>query len=375
MKLHYINILIFALPLNILVYIQRNHKSITHHAINENPIKTHRSLCKCDLFAAQNYDNDHEMQSVMHDFDRQTLKRFREYDERMIKSRQKCKEQCDKDIQKIILKDKIEKELTEKLNALQTDINTEDIPACVCKKSLADKMEKKCLKCTQNLGGVVAPSSGVLGGIAELGLSAWKTTAIDAAIAAAKEAAIAKGLAAGTQEGIKAVISGLETELSVSTLFGRSLKTFFSGQNYTDIPNITQAVYIEYQTSCVFPGAVGDKPICTTVTHLGLSPGTGQLQGSTHEFIGAIVKKVVTAAETSAATETTKVTNTQTVILEARKIAAVDTICASCHTSIIASIVAILVIVLVMMIIYLILRYLRKNKMKKKLQYIKLLNE
>ncbi|KOB89386.1 hypothetical protein PFDG_04935 [Plasmodium falciparum Dd2] len=47
----------------------------------------------------------------------------------------------------------------------------------------------------------------------------------------------------------------------------------------------------------------------------------------------------------------------------------------SLSTGITASIIAIVVIVLIMVVIYLILRYRRKNKMKKKLHYIKLLEE
>ncbi|ETW27267.1 hypothetical protein PFFCH_05306 [Plasmodium falciparum FCH/4] len=40
-----------------------------------------------------NYDNDPEMKEMMENFDRQTSQRFKEYDERMIEKRQKCKEQ------------------------------------------------------------------------------------------------------------------------------------------------------------------------------------------------------------------------------------------------------------------------------------------
>ncbi|KNC35204.1 RIF [Plasmodium falciparum RAJ116] len=43
------------------------------------------------------------------------------------------------------------------------------------------------------------------------------------------------------------------------------------------------------------------------------------------------------------------------------------------YTAIVASVVPLIVIVVVMVVIYLILRYRRTNKMKKKLQYIKLL--
>ncbi|EWC78592.1 surface antigen [Plasmodium falciparum UGT5.1] len=121
----------------------------TQHTSNTKSIKPHRSLCECELYDRYIpiYDYNQEMKEVMQQFDERTSQRFREYDERMQEKRQTCKEQCDKDMQKIILKDKIEKELTEKLSALQTDISINDIPTCICEKSLADKVEKNCLKC------------------------------------------------------------------------------------------------------------------------------------------------------------------------------------------------------------------------------------
>ncbi|EUR79041.1 hypothetical protein PFBG_00530 [Plasmodium falciparum 7G8] len=118
----------------------------TQHTSNTKSIKPHRSLCECDLYKP-NYNNDPEMKNLMENFSKQAQQRFNEYDEHMNEKLQKCKEQCDKDMQKIILKDKIEKELTEKLSALQTDISINDIPTCICEKSLADKVEKNCLKC------------------------------------------------------------------------------------------------------------------------------------------------------------------------------------------------------------------------------------
>lgn len=77
--------------------------------------------------------------------------------------KKECKDQCHEEIQKIVLKDKIKKELTEKLEALETNIKTEDIPTCVCEKSLSDKVEKTCLKCGGILGGGVEPTVGFLG--------------------------------------------------------------------------------------------------------------------------------------------------------------------------------------------------------------------
>nr|SPJ13241.1 rifin PIR protein,putative [Plasmodium sp. DRC-Itaito] len=48
----------------------------------------------------------------------------------MKNTRQKCKDKCDKYIQKIILKDKLEKELMDIFTTLQTDIQNEAIPTC-----------------------------------------------------------------------------------------------------------------------------------------------------------------------------------------------------------------------------------------------------
>ncbi|KYN93012.1 rifin, partial [Plasmodium reichenowi] len=115
MKVHYINILLFALPLNILV---NNHKkpSITPHHT-----QTNRSLCECELYMP-NYDNDPQMKSVMQQFEDRASQRFHEYDERIQTTRQKCKDRCDKEVQKIILKDKLEKQMEQQLTTLETKI-------------------------------------------------------------------------------------------------------------------------------------------------------------------------------------------------------------------------------------------------------------
>ncbi|SOS76404.1 rifin [Plasmodium sp. gorilla clade G1] len=369
MKVHYINILMFALPLNILVYNQRNHKCITRYTTNENPIKTHRSLCECELFAPQNYDKDFEMKAVMHDFDRQSSQRFREYDERMIKNRQKCKEQCEKDIQKIILKDKIEKELKEKLATLETNITTEVLPICECEKSLTDKVEKGCLGCGGFLGSGIAPSVGLLGTVA---VDQWKNAATAVAIEFAQQAGAAAGKAAGIQAGIKAVVSGLKTTFPIDKLGPGTLGSFIDATNYTNAPLISGSIHSQYEgLSCTSLGTIGDDSFCSIMLQKLLhSEGTYSMQ----EFIRKSVNEIVTEATNVVATETVKVTASKTVAIEAAKKGAIETACSSFQVSIIASIISILIIILAMVIIYLILRYRRKKKMKKKLQYIKLLN-
>ncbi|SOS80114.1 rifin [Plasmodium sp. gorilla clade G1] len=371
MKVHYINILMFALPLNILVSYPKNPCKTLHTRINKST-KPHRLLCECQLYAPQNYDNDPDMKKVMENFGRKTSQRFEEYNERMIKNKQKCKDQCYKDVQKIILKDKIEKELTEKLSTLQTDISTDEIPTCVCEKSLADKVEKTCLRCTQNLGGIVAPSSGVLGGIAELGLSEWKPIAIDAAIAAAKKSAALAGEAARIKEGMHAVISELYRELGVKNIAGQTLKSFINRQNYNNAASIYQAVYKQYEATCMTSGPVpgvfsGDsESICSSVLSKALDGGFNP-QGtvSMKTVIESNVETIVLQAESVAEFKAIDVTTTKTAVFKVKNMATVEGICNSYNTAIIASIVAIVVIVLIMVIIYLILHYRRKKKMKK----------
>ncbi|KNC35052.1 rifin [Plasmodium falciparum RAJ116] len=141
----------------------KNKPYITQHT----PIIISRMLSECDIETSI-YDNDEDMKSVKENFDRQTSQRFEEYEERMIKNRQKCKEQCEKDIKQIILKDKID-------------------------KSLEEKIEKGCLRCGCGLGGVAA-GVGIIGPAAVKGLE-------NAALLAASQM--------GIDVGIKAAIDGL----------------------------------------------------------------------------------------------------------------------------------------------------------------------
>ncbi|KNC35538.1 rifin [Plasmodium falciparum RAJ116] len=89
-------------------------------------------LCECDLYKSI-YDNDPQMKKVMGNFNKQTEQRFHVYDEK-------------------------------------TKIDTNDIPTCVCEKSVADEVEKACLKYGGILGGGMAPPWGFLSG---LSYAAW----------------------------------------------------------------------------------------------------------------------------------------------------------------------------------------------------------
>ncbi|SOS78629.1 rifin [Plasmodium sp. gorilla clade G1] len=370
MKVHYINILLFALPLNILItlcYVNfLKNPYITSHT------RTTRFLCECELYTSI-YNNDPEMKYVMQDFDRKTSQRFEEYNERMIKNRQKCKEQCEKDIEKIILKDKIKQKLAEQFSALEKNIDINDIPTCVCERSLADKTEKFCLNCGYALGGGVLQSLGLFGGS---GIYAWKIGATTAAIAAAKKAGAAAGKAAGDIAGTAKVVQLINSEFSVSTLGKQLLKSFFIETHYTDISKIIKAVHTQFDMNCLFDSAGADKPICSAVTKLSLVEGGGPGESLlAKDAITIGVQNIVSEAEGVAANVTKTATKNATSLAIKNNTAAVEGGFNSYITAINASIIAILIIVLVMIIIYLILRYRRKKKMKKKFQYIKLLKE
>ncbi|SOS81692.1 PIR protein [Plasmodium sp.] len=342
MKMHYYKILLFSLPLNILAH-NKNKPYITTHTTTT----TSRVLIECNLYMP-NYDYYPDMKSVKDNFHKKTEQRFHEYDERMIKNRQKRKEKCDKEIQKIILKDKIQ-------------------------KSLAEKVEKDCLKCGCGLGGV-ATSVGVLGTAV---LNVWKTAAMDVAIGAAITKGLDEGAAMGATKGVAEVISGLET-LGVNKLFTDPLGSFISATNYDKASYIFNIVNMKYKGTCkiLVHGGLSNpsNSICDSIETWSLVEGSNHVSVTTEVAIGKEVVKVVTRAKNIA--EKTAKMATETVTKGAIKtnVAEVNATYAICQNAIIASTVAILVIVLVMVIIYLILRYRRKKKMNKKLQYTKLLN-
>ncbi|ETW44903.1 hypothetical protein PFNF135_00678 [Plasmodium falciparum NF135/5.C10] len=372
MKVHYINILLFALPLNIL---ENTHKKPHTTPRHTQKIPTTRSLSECELYAPVNYYSDPQMKEVMDNFNKQTQQRFHEYDERMKTTRQKCKEKCDKEIQKIILKDKLEKDLNEKFSALHTDIQSDDIPTCVCEKSIAEKAEKGCLRCGYGLGSV-APMIGLTGSVA---VNVWKTAELAAATAAAEQAGAAEGAAAGIKAGIKAVIAELEG-FGIYEVGNKPLKTIIDVTNYMNVSVIYDKVYSHYITSCTPRPVNGylvgtfntSDPFCKLV-HSNLQDSL--YRSSPQAIIKEKVKEAVAGAEQAAEAKAAQVSSeTSSKIITEQK-GVINTIYMSNQTAIIASIIAIIIIVLIMVIIYLILRYRRKRKMKKKLQYIKLLEE
>nr|SPJ13458.1 rifin PIR protein,putative [Plasmodium sp. DRC-Itaito] len=369
MKVHYINILLFALALNILVY-THNKPSITAHHTTKIP--NTRLLCECELYAPVNYDNDPQMKRVMQQFEDRASERLRDYDERMKTTRQKCREQCDKESQKIILKDKLEKELMDKFATLDTDIQSDAIPTCVCEKSMADKVEKDCLRCGGVLGGTL-PELGLMGGTALYTLNAWKPLAIKAAIAAAKKAGAAKGIAAGKARGMEIVMHYLET-WGIKKHCPEIYKPMLNINRFKELKDFANLIIQKHEAICALEAT--DDTMCID---FGLRIGTRLPNNTRGPPPNWLVPKLLdglsvdaTQAADALAKETAKKV---TADLTAQKTGEIAATYGAWKTTIIASVVAIVVIVLIMVIIYLILRHRRKKKMKKKLQYIKLLEE
>ncbi|CZT98253.1 rifin [Plasmodium falciparum NF54] len=339
MKLHYSNILLFFFPLNILV--------TSYHVYNKNKIyitphhtttTTLRMLSEYGVHTSI-YKNDENMKSLKENFDRQTSQRFEEYEQRMIRKRKKYKEQCDKDIQKIIEKDKMD-------------------------KSLAEKVETGCLKYGCGLGGV-AGSVGLFGGF---GIYGWKT----AALAASKNAAVAEA----TAKGVAKAIDLVKSTFDVQNIAGQPLETVLNVINYTDVSNIYHLIYSQYKTTCIStsstPVTGGPETFCISIWNKSLSGlGSNVVFVEETKVIEATVKTIVSSAEKVAGEALEKAT--EGVIKTST--ATIESTYASCQIAIIASVVALLIIALVMIIIYLVLRYRRKKKMNKKAHYTKLLNQ
>ncbi|SCM18915.1 PIR protein, putative [Plasmodium sp.] len=312
MKLHYNKILLFSFPLNILEnninkpYLTTRHTSTT----------TSRVLSECDLYM-RNYDNDPDMKSVKENLDRQTSQRFEEYNKRMITTRQKYKEQRDKDIKQIIVKDKIQ-------------------------KSLEENVEKVCLRCGFGLGGVAA-GVGIIGPVAVKG---WTNAAM---LAAAQK---------GIEEGIKTATEGLGNIVGLSefNLFNWAAEingtNFFKQNSLVDIVNKVDNMCTDFQ-------AAKDTLFCRA--SCGITS-----QGTSSSFTQTISQEAAKAA---------RVAGEAAKNVETAEIGEVTAASTHFYSAIGYSVLAILIILLIMIIIYLILRYRRKKKMNKKLQYTKLLNQ
>ncbi|CDO61909.1 rifin [Plasmodium reichenowi] len=312
MKVHYINILLFALPLNVLVNTHRKPYVRTPHIRTT----TSRVLSEKDI-RSTNYDKDADMKSVKENFDRQTSQRFEEYQERMKDKRQKRKEERDKNIQEIIEKDKME-------------------------ISLEQKIEKGCLKCGCALGGGVLPVWGLVSGI-------WYATLSQHATKLAIEKGIEKGIQVGLAEVIK-IAKPLSYGQEGTTPAMEVLRRITTGKFNDEVTLYGIFKCINSNVEGLEEAQKHGLFYQTVKTMVGKGPNKFN---SDHQ---AAVEAVASAFENGKALEFASHTS-------------------SLSNTIIASVVTILVIVLIMVIIYLVLRYRRKKKMKKKAQYTKLLNQ
>ncbi|CDO62050.1 rifin [Plasmodium reichenowi] len=308
MKLYYSKILLFVLTLNILLtsssYVYNNNEQQTTH----HPTQTNRSLCECNTQSSI-YDNDADMKSVKENFDRQTSQRFEEYEERKKDKRQKRKEERDKNIKKIIDKDKME-------------------------KSLAEKVEKGCLRCGCALGGGVLPVWGLVSGL-------WYATLSQHI----SQMAIQKGIKAG----IATVVSELE---DVANQFANSpfhISEMVNAETYRSAQALITYIY-EAKGKVCEGNIVYNAPVCSKVG--------GNLSFLNQKVLEA-TRQGIAAAKNA----------------EAAAMAEPNAASTYLYSVIGYSVLAILIIVLVMIIIYLVLRYRRKKKMNKKAQYTKLLNQ
>ncbi|SOS77881.1 PIR protein [Plasmodium sp. gorilla clade G1] len=308
MKLHGSKILLFSLPLYILAH-NKKKPYITRYI----PNTTSRVLSECDI-PSSIYDNDPDIKSVKENFDRQTSQRFEEYEERMITQRKKYKEQCDKDIKNIILKDKVQ-------------------------NSLAEKVEKGCLRCGCGLGGIGA-GVGIFGA---LGTYGWEIAATATAYETAKKT--------GIQAGIQAVITKIKGTMAFKDIWNVEWEKIINGSNYNSISGLSRATESAMDSIGKPCMSYGYERACS-----GISANSNYWLGEAAE---AGKQAAVDATAAAKEAELVKLTTTSS----------------NAYSAIGYSVTAILIIVLVMVILYLILRYRRKKKMNKKAHYTKLLNK
>ncbi|CDO61714.1 rifin [Plasmodium reichenowi] len=318
MKLKYSKILLFFILLNILVtlYHENTHKkpSITARHTRR---YTSRVLSEKDI-KSSNYDKDAGMKSVMQQFVDRTSQRFEEYKERLKDKRQKRKEERDKNIQQIIEKDKMD-------------------------KSLAEKVEKGCLKCGCALGGGVLPVWGLVCGV---GYAVWSQHATKLAI----QKGIAEGLKVGLEKVTEIVTNSLDWNHGTTMPAIDGAKLIARG-NFSDGVSLYDIFKCISNNVDVLGEAHENGIFATTIKTL-----AQQTPDKFNSGNQTAVKAVANAFEDAKAAEFAAKTDLLS-------------------NTIIASAVTIIIIVLIMVIIYLVLRYRRKKKMKKKAQYTKLLNQ
>ncbi|SPJ09691.1 rifin, putative [Plasmodium sp. DRC-Itaito] len=104
-------------------------------------ITTSRKLSEFDKYR-NNYDNHPAMKEVMKRYNERTAIRRKVYDERKKEKQKEYKEKSDRDIKEIIVKDKIQKQLTKQLLALEKVTDADNLFKGRNKKSVVTKAKK-----------------------------------------------------------------------------------------------------------------------------------------------------------------------------------------------------------------------------------------
>ncbi|ETW39123.1 hypothetical protein PFTANZ_00170, partial [Plasmodium falciparum Tanzania (2000708)] len=181
------------------------------------------------------------------------------------------------------------------LVTLETDISTDDIPTCVCEKSVADKVEKTCLKCGYSLGGAV-PELGLL-----CGYGAYEL--VKAAIAAGIDFATKEGFKAGTEAGIQAAIEGVIDKFSLQTLGGKTLNAVITSKTYNQPMFLVDKLVHEYKVMCETTTINEETLMCSYKL---------MSRGKPIRVISGTAENVTNKAIQAAANETSRVTSSLT---------------------------------------------------------------
>ncbi|ETW19880.1 hypothetical protein PFFVO_01237 [Plasmodium falciparum Vietnam Oak-Knoll (FVO)] len=201
-------------------YHPRNHY-ITLHTPSTKPTKPNRSLCECELYAPDNYDNDPEMKEVMDNFDR--------------------------------------------LSTLQTDISTNDIPTCVFEKSVADKVEKTFFF---GCGGILCTAVPGWSIICSIGFYAFvNTNAMEAVV----KADIAK------------VLNELKEITVLDTLFKDKLASLVTVERYACQNALNQAIMVSKESVCSVAGL--QRAACGSTRFFNQNEIAPKIHGATVEGI------------------------------------------------------------------------------------------
>ncbi|SOS76659.1 PIR protein, putative [Plasmodium sp. gorilla clade G1] len=144
-------LLLLLLPLLLSCKHFQSNGYISPHTRSVTKITTSRSLSEFDKYK-NNYDDDPEMKELMKRYNERTAVRLKEYDEQKKKKQKIYKEKYDKDIQEIIVKDKIHKQLTKQFSKLEKVTDKDDLFKGKNEKKVATKGKKGRKKTKKTLG-------------------------------------------------------------------------------------------------------------------------------------------------------------------------------------------------------------------------------